>query len=71
MAETTNELKSTKISHFSCYFFRQDDGRLLWYLSVPADSWEVPNGYLLLRGARVSCSEGALLRNNLREDEVK
>lgn len=49
---------------------RQDDGRLLWYLSVPADPWEVPNGYLSLRGARVSSSEGALLRNNLREDEV-
>ena len=49
----------------------QDDGRLLWYLSVPADSWEVPNGHLCLRGARVSFSEGALLRSNLREDEVR
>ncbi|CAB1121397.1 unnamed protein product [Ectocarpus sp. CCAP 1310/34] len=49
----------------------RDDGRLLWYLSVPADPWEVPNGYLCLRGARVSFSEGVLLRNNLREDEVQ
>lgn len=48
----------------------QDDGRLLWYLNVPADSWEVPNGYLSLRGARVSYSEGDLLRHNLKEDEV-
>ncbi|CAN0493930.1 unnamed protein product, partial [Ectocarpus sp. 12 AP-2014] len=49
----------------------RDDGRLLWYLSVPADPWEVPNGYLFLRGARVSFSEGVLLRNHLREDEVR
>ncbi|CAN0147241.1 unnamed protein product [Ectocarpus fasciculatus] len=49
----------------------RDDGRLLWYLSAPADPWEVPNGYLCLRGARVSFSEGALLRNHLREDEVR
>ncbi|CAM9350231.1 unnamed protein product, partial [Ectocarpus sp. 4 AP-2014] len=49
----------------------RDDGRLLWYLSVPADPWEVPNGYLRLRGARVSFSEGVLLRNHLREDEVR
>ncbi|CAN0135570.1 unnamed protein product, partial [Hapterophycus canaliculatus] len=50
----------------------RDDGRLLWYLSPPADPWEVPNGHLcLLGGARISASEGALLRHNLREEEVR
>ncbi|CAN0118871.1 unnamed protein product, partial [Scytosiphon promiscuus] len=50
----------------------RDDGRLLWYLSPPADRWEVPNGHLCLHGgARVSCSEGALMRHNLRGDEVR
>lgn len=50
----------------------QDDGRLLWYLNVPADSEEVPNGHLSLLGTRVSYTDGDLLRGgNLREDEVQ